>query len=386
MNVREKFLATMEFDLSTPPPLWEMAYWIATIERWFEEGMKEFIGDDPDENRNQGKVHVNGYPVGRDSTGGSSALGLEKPLDIFPGNYWIYPLSERRVLEDRGDRQTVVDEIGVKMEVAREASIPRYLEWPVANRRDWEAYKAERFDPKTPGRMPDNLDELVEKYGSREFASRLGQGVGFFGPIRYFLGEVRLMTCYYDDPDFIRDIVDDMLKFYMEVYSPVLGRVEVDVFTMWEDMCYNSGPLISPEMFREFMLPAYKKFTSYLKDLGVKNIMVDTDGDCWKLIPLFLEGGVTGIYPFEVAANMDVVEVRKEYPKLQMIGGIDKRALIKGEQAIDRELGARIPYMLEKGGYIPYVDHHVPLDISWDNYVYYREKLKRSYEKHYSDL
>jgi uroporphyrinogen decarboxylase len=329
-------------------------------------------------------VSVNGYPVGRDSTGRVSALGIEKPPEMFPGEFWIYPLSARQVLEDRGDRQLIIDDIGVKMEVASDPSIPLYLEWPVSNRSEWEAYKGARFDPKAPGRLPPDLDELAERYRSRDFVLRLGRPVGFFGPIRSFLGEVRLMTGYYDDPDLIRDIVADLLGFYMEVYAPVLERFEIDMFTMWEDMCYNAGSLISPEMFREFMLPAYKEFTSYLKDFGVKNIIVDTDGDCWKLIPLFIEGGVTGVYPFEVAANMDVVAVRKAYPRLQMIGGIDKRALIKGGRAIEEELDARIPFMLERGGFIPYVDHHVPPDISWDNYVYYREKLKKMVEKHYA--
>ncbi len=384
MNVREKFLATMDFDLSTPPPLWEMAYWIDTAERWRKEGMVDFLGDDAEENRSQGKVHVNGRPVV--GYAGEDPLGLEKPLETFPGNYWIYPQNKRQVLEERGDRQTVIDEIGVKMEVARTASIPHYLEWPVANREDWDKYKAERFDPKTPGRLPENFDDVVERYNNRDFALRLGQSVGFFGPIRYFLGEVRLMTCYYDDPDFIREIVGDLLDFYMGLYSPVLEKLEVDMFAMWEDMCYNTGPLISPEMFREFMLPAYKKFTSFLKSMGVKSILIDTDGNCRKLIPLFLEGGVTGIYPFEVAASMDVVEVRKQFPRLQMTGGIDKRAVIKGKEAIDEELEGRIPAMLAKGGYIPYIDHHVPPDISLDNFVYYRGRLKELIERHYAEV
>ena len=46
MSVHEKFLATMEFDRTAPPPLWEMAYWIETTERWSKEGMTDFIGDD----------------------------------------------------------------------------------------------------------------------------------------------------------------------------------------------------------------------------------------------------------------------------------------------------------------------------------------------------
>ena len=183
------------------------------------------------------------------------------------------------------------------------------------------------------------------------------------------------MTCYYDDPDLIRDIVDFLLRFYIEVYSPVLEKLEVDVFTLWEDMCYNTGPLISPEMFREFVLPAYKKLTAHLKDMGVKHILVDTDGNCWKLIPLFLEGGVTAIYPFEAAAHMDVVKVREQYPGLQMIGGIDKRAVINGREAIDSELEGKVPAMFKSGGYIPYIDHHVPPDISLDNFIYYRSRL-----------
>ena len=46
MTAREKYLATMAFDLSAPPPKWEMAYWISTIERWRGEGMTGFDGDD----------------------------------------------------------------------------------------------------------------------------------------------------------------------------------------------------------------------------------------------------------------------------------------------------------------------------------------------------
>ena len=250
MTVREKFLATMDFDLTVPPPFWEMAYWIQTTERWRKEGMTDFHGDDAEKNRNQGKVHVAGRPVGRDSSGSISSLGLERPLESFPGNYWIYPQNKRQVLEDLGDRQIVLDEIGVKMQVGREASIPTYLAWPVSDREDWERYKAERFNPKTSGRFPDKLDQLVFEYNRRDFALRMGQQVGFFGPIRFFIGEVRLMTRYYDDPDLIRDIVDDLLQFYMELYAPLLERFDVDLFTMWEDMCYNTGPLLSPSNSR----------------------------------------------------------------------------------------------------------------------------------------
>jgi uroporphyrinogen decarboxylase len=112
---------------------------------------------------------------------------------------------------------------------------------------------------------------------------------------------------------------------------------------------------------------------------------VDTDGDVWKLLPLFIDGGVTGLYPFEVSAGMNVVEVRQAFPRLQILGGIDKTALAQGPAAIESELQAKVPWMLQQGGYIPYVDHFVPPDVSWDNFLYYRKQLNDLIDTHHPE-
>jgi len=110
-------------------------------------------------------------------------------------------------------------------------------------------------------------------------------------------------------------------------------------------------------------------------------IFVDTDGDCRQLIPLFLEGGVTGLYPFEVQAEMDVRAIRGTFPRLQILGGIDKREIAGGPARIDAELGKRLPGLVSKGGYIPMADHQVPPDVSWENYIYYRRRVAELCEK-----
>jgi uroporphyrinogen decarboxylase len=123
--------------------------------------------------------------------------------------------------------------------------------------------------------------------------------------------------------------------------------------------------------------PYYKKLTEFLKSRGIKNVWVDTDGDCRKLIPLFLECGVTGLSPMEVQSGMDIVEVGKQFPDLQIFGGIDKRAPARGKLEIDSELSSKLPFMLERGGYIPYLDHLIPPDVPWEGFKYYRKKLNR---------
>ncbi len=58
-----------------------------------------------------------------------------------------------------------------------------------------------------------------------------------------------------------------------------------------------------------------------------------------------------------------------------MGGGIDKRILAKGKEAIDKELERIIPFMVEKEGYYPTCDHDVPEDVSLGNYMHYRKRV-----------
>jgi hypothetical protein len=69
---------------------------------------------------------------------------------------------------------------------------------------------------------------------------------------------------------------------------------------------------------------------------------------------------------------MDPVRLRREYGRdLLMSGGLDKRAVAKAPAAIDQELRAKIPPLVEQGGYIPYLDHLLSHDIPYSHLLYY---------------
>jgi uroporphyrinogen decarboxylase len=59
-----------------------------------------------------------------------------------------------------------------------------------------------------------------------------------------------------------------------------------------------------------------------------------------------------------------------------MGGNIDKRALAMGKEATKREVMSKVPFLLEKGGYFPSVDHLVPPDVPFENYCYYINLLR----------
>jgi len=191
------------------------------------------------------------------------------------------------------------------------------------------------------------------------------------------MGLVNFSYALYDQEAWIGEMMTHLADLTLAVIEKVLVPLDVpiDHGQWWEDMAYNNGPLISPDHVRRLMLPNFRRVNDALRQLGVPVISIDSDGNCEKLIPVWLDSGINCVFPNEVAAGSDVVALRREFGRdLLLMGGIDKRALAQDKQAIREELDRRLPLVAE-GGYIPEIDHAVPHDIPFENYCYYRELL-----------
>jgi uroporphyrinogen decarboxylase len=382
MNSRERFLAAMNFEPVDRVPIWEFAYWGETIRRWYGEGLPERqgIGSELYSDSLFGEALPWDPSWGAVDRDVQIELGFDKGLYRVPLNSLMYPPFEYQVLEDEGEVITFQDTRGHIGRTRKDkGSIIQILKTLVETREDWERVKAERLQPTLEGRLPDGWTEQRQQLRERDFPLALGGigGVcGFYHTVRYLMGPEHLLYSFYDQPDLVKEIMNDLADFWVMLFDQVLLQIDVDCGFWTEDMAYKAGPFISPKMFREFMLPCYKKLTGLLRDHGVRIVIVDSDGNNWKLIPEFIEAGVTGLTPMEVAAGMDVWEVRRSFPRLQILGGIDKRAIAAGKAAIDHELEPKVRQTLRAEGYIPHCDHGVPPDVSWQDFVYYRRRLR----------
>lgn len=386
MNARERFVAVMNFQTPDRNLLWEMGYWPETLERWYREGLEH-----RDNKKGAPGTGIRGEASPHDETSPTRfrerdvhrALGLDPGLVNLPVNSGPQPLFTADIFEDTDEYLVYQDEYGVKKRIAKGgSSVPEFIGWQVESRRDFERLKEERFRPQLRQRIPPNWPELVEAYRRRDYPLSIGgYPFGFYGFLRYLMGEQRLLFSFYDDPKLIRDIMGFLADFWIELWDQALAEVQVDCAHFWEDMAYRNGPLISPSLFRDFLTPCYRKVTGFLKDHGVEIIVVDSDGNLDELIPLFLEAGLTGAWPIEVQAGNDLLEIRRRYPKLRILGGIDKLEIARGRQAIDRELDTKVPFMLARGGYIPLLDHAAHPEISWADFRYYRQRLNALIEE-----
>lgn len=385
MNTRERFLATMAFEPADRVPLWEWDYWPDALRRWQAAGAPlrsdraETVNLSPDQEGAFDPLSttlLSDVPFAEDADLG---FQLDPGPRRVPLNSFICPLFKYRVLEVHGDVIISQDERGhIRQDKKGRASIANIIKPLVSSREDWERVKAERLQLSLEGRLPQNWPELRERFKRRDYVLAIGghSGLcGFYHPTRYLMGPEHLLYALHDDPILVRDIMNHLADLQVYLFDKILGEIDVDMCFACEDLAFKSASFISPAMFREFLIPCYRKLTGMLRDHGVKIMIVDSDGSIWGLIPLFMEAGVTGMGPMEVAAGMDVVEVRKAFPPLQILGGIDKRELARSKDAIDQELERRISPLVGVGGYIPCCDHSVPPDVSWECFAHYRRRL-----------
>jgi uroporphyrinogen decarboxylase len=353
---RDRFRRLMHFQTVDRGVHWEFGYLEETMSRWHEEGLPE-------------EIHGNG-PVeayfGVDPTAGVPvSLGLVPP---FTG--------ETEVLEETEGRRVVRQPDGTVLEEQTKGrhTIPHYIKFPIAGREDWARWK-ERLDPADPKRFETDWEKVGRELAGTD--KPVGIGIGsFLGWPRNWIGFENLALMCYDDPGLVREIVGTLGEVIYRQLEAALRHCEVDYASGWEDICFRNGPMVSPAMFEEMVIPHVRRVCGLLGEHGVTVIWTDCDGDIRPLVSLWLEAGLNCMFPLEVAPGSDPVALRKEYGhQILLRGGLEKYRMAKGRKEILAEL-KRVEPVVADGGYIPHADHRVPDDVPYENYRYYvREKL-----------
>jgi len=385
MNSREKFLSVMRMKPGRRSPgvlvpKVEFGYWAGVLRRWFREGLEErepVPSDIPDGEAVMANRNISSS--GMEKAGDLNVqpvFGLDQYLTKFPVDY--SPRFPRKVLERTAEHIVYLDSFGVtNKNDPGMRSLPLELDNPVKDRKTWEEYKQHYAESTIPARLPANWDRIAARLRERDFPIRLGGTYGgFLGFPRQIMGLTPYLMTLYDDPALIHDICGTFLRFLLAYYDRIIRDVRVDCILIWEDMAGKQGSLISPAHFREFLAPCYRAMAAFAREQGVDIVLTDSDGYVEELIPLIVETGVTGMYPFERAAGNDLLRIREAFPGFQILGGFDKRVLFEGSTraAIEAEL-AVVAAMLKQGRFIPHVDHFVSQDCTWENFAYYRKRL-----------
>jgi hypothetical protein len=367
LNERERFYATMHYLPRDRSPICDFGFWDETLILWHDQGLPR---------------HVTGPATSDAYFGMDTGLDRMGATGVSAG---LVPLFEEKVVEDRGDREVVQQDNGVL--VLRQKfmrSIPQHQGHLLVDRASWNTYYKPRLDPNNPARYPADWDERVRTWTdpARETVIALPGG-SLYGWLRDWMGVEALSLTVYDDPAWFEEMVTSVADCIVGTLTRILETGgQFDACGIWEDMCYRAGPLLSPQHFKRYMVPHYRRMVDLLHKHGVDVIWVDCDGSIDRLLPLWLEAGVNCMFPVEVGTwGADPVSYRRQYGQdLLMMGGFDKHILARSKGEIEAEV-VRLAPLVEEGGYIGFCDHRVPADVPLDNYLFYLETVRRVWGK-----
>lgn len=331
MTSRERFHAVRTFQPFDRLPLLEWAgWWNQTIDRWHQEGLPPDLSDRYDICRHLGLelykqdwFHVQGADCPRPVSHGA---GIIRTADDY-----------KRLLPHLYPSQPV--------------DTSRWKQWADEQRRG----------------------EVVLWFTVD----------GFFWFARKLLGIERHLYAFYDQPELIHRINTDLSDWILHAIDQVCAICTPDFMTFAEDMSYNNGPMLSKDVFEEFMRPYYDRVIPTLRRHGVSPI-IDSDGDVAIPAHWFAEAGLDGILPLERQAGVDIAALRRDHPTMTFIGHFDKMTMDKGEAAMRAEFERLLP-VAAKGGFFISCDHQTPPGVSYQAYQTYLE-LFAEYARKAGDL
>ena len=224
----------------------------------------------------------------------------------------------RRVRE-QGDEYT--DEWGVIYRGGPQV-LAHPMRGPIAEKSDLARWQPP--DPQAPVRLA-GLREIVARFKGRR-AIFFHHRAAFMWSA-YLVGMDRLLELFYDDPEFVHELFERVTSANEQVIRGAV-RAGAEVICLGDDYASNLGPLFSPAMFRELVLPYLKRVIDAIHEEGAFAIK-HTDGNIWPLLEDIVAAGADGLNPIEPTAGMDLAEVKAAVgDRVCLVGNIDCGALL----------------------------------------------------------
>lgn len=207
-------------------------------------------------------------------------------------------------------------------------------------------------DPEDPS-LFEPLKPFIER--KDEFAVIFSTRLGFLSAL-ISIGFQTTMESIYLNPE----LIDAVMGAYVDWSARVLRRVcemGVDAVATTDDFAFRSGPFMSPEAFRRWVVPYHQRA---IKEITVPWIL-HTDGEVHAILQDLLAMGIQGIHPIDPNC-MDIRAFKREHGhRVCVLGNVNVNTLSMGTpeatysevRGLIRDLGPGFGYMLSSGNSVP---------------------------------
>jgi len=163
---------------------------------------------------------------------------------------------------------------------------------------------------------------INKKHKDKIFVAVTNDLAGVFESASQGMGMTYYSKMLHKNPRLIKEVHEVIAEFTAECYRSYM-EVGAELFIESGDLAYHTGPMMSPQKFRELLLPAYRIITDAVHEKGGK-IVLHTDGQVTPLLDFVVDCGFDGLHSLEPTAGVDIALVKKKVgDKLCLMGNID---------------------------------------------------------------
>jgi len=201
-------------------------------------------------------------------------------IDILSGNLFISPGFAETIIEETETSKIIINSHGLMAEVRKDShsTIPHFIKSSIETPEDWKIIKEERFRRDDPTRVVDIEAAKARFPENRDFPLGVNTG-SMIGRVRDMLTFEGLAYACYDYPDMVEDMVETSCLLVEDFLDQVLPHFTFEYAAGWEDICFNYGPIVSVDFFKNVVMPRYKRINKKLKAHNIDIWYTDCDGD-----------------------------------------------------------------------------------------------------------
>lgn len=280
-----------------------------------------------------------------------------------------------------GNEDTYLDEWGIRRQ--RTDLYWEIVEHPLADAKVENLRHYPWPDPHDPCRVASLADEARYLHEQTEYALVADfLGGGIFEQALWMRGFERFMMDLVSDESFATALLDTLLELYIEFYDVYLEAVGpyVQIVALGDDLGMQTGPLISPALYRRLIKPRHKELYDFIHSRTEAKIMHHTCGSVFPLVQDLIDVGVDILNPIQTSARrMDPAALKREFgEQLVFHGGIDVQQILPfaTPERVREEVQRIVATLGQGGGHIFAPSHNIQADVPPENVLAMYEAIQ----------
>ena len=186
------------------------------------------------------------------------------------------------------------------------------------------------------------------------------------------------------EPEKAHKFLDKIVEYHLKNLESFLGTVGkyIDVVLFGDDLGMQTGPQISPAMYREFFKPRHKLLWNKAKELANVKVLLHSCGGIRELLPDLIDAGLDAVNPVQIScAGMNLAGLRKDFAGRMVFwgGGCDtQKVLTYGTPAdVRKNVREQVDVYGKSGGFVFQQVHNILANVPPENIVAMFEEVNK---------